>query len=620
MANETSASSKSISTGDTGTPDTAAKLRNRVLDMAKKVMRGEERNVFFCELLKMGMGTKELENFVSGQAGLRMSRDECENDNSVFKNEREFVRKAMENKLTDNIANLGKKKIELDKSKKRFAWMVKETEIRRFKNRLREEVGREREKVKIDHSKQLREIRMSRKTVKKEKFKLPPELRRYRQAAIFGKEAEDIFKPGEVLGPVVVGKETDILSMDEVEVLKKGPKFCIRRVLSKEKYMVEQEKTYVKVRWAKRDDEDEEPKVEESDEERKERLRVEHIAEMEAVKATMVFDQDEMLVDFRKQRATNCKHNTYCHLPGPLTAKQEQELEVRRMEWSQIFDEYMANFTDEKGVQESNLTQAEKRGLDSLKKKVKAGDIIIVQTDKSGRFAVMSKEEYERAGRKHTDKDIEVDLNFLLENQKRINGHISMLVKVFMVGANQKHHSRIRALRITHSLSVAPLYLLFKDHKGWTLDTGTAAPTRPVVSAGSGQNDHLSELISQALEPVANTWKGGMEVPSTGAFLDKINTINDQGLGFEEVDLEEIDNAMERQELEAQKRYDNFEREIEQIKTATETDQLVGESVKEPSGTPGGVKNMDPIAVCDQEEVDECYPSRLEKQLQKLNK
>ena len=48
---------------------------------------------------------------------------------------------------------------------------------------------------------------MSRKTVKKEKFKLPPELMRYRQAAIFGKEAEDIFKPGEVLGPVVVGKE-----------------------------------------------------------------------------------------------------------------------------------------------------------------------------------------------------------------------------------------------------------------------------------------------------------------------------------------------------------------------------------------------------------------------------
>ena len=131
--------------------------------------------------------------------------------------------------------------------------------------------------------------------------------------------------------------------------------------------MVEQEKTYVKVRWSRRDEE--EIMIDETEEERKERVRLNSIVEMEAVKTTMVVDEDEMQVDFGKQRATNCKHNTYCHLPGSLTAKQEQELEVRRMEWSRIFDDYMAKFTDKEGVQESNLTQAEKRGLDSLKKR-----------------------------------------------------------------------------------------------------------------------------------------------------------------------------------------------------------------------------------------------------------
>ena len=98
------------------------------------------------------MGTKELENFVKGQADLRMSPDECGNENesnSMFVNEREFVRNAMENKLTDNITNLGKKKLELDKFKKRFAWLVKEVEVRKLKNRLRDEVGREREMVKM---------------------------------------------------------------------------------------------------------------------------------------------------------------------------------------------------------------------------------------------------------------------------------------------------------------------------------------------------------------------------------------------------------------------------------------------------------------------------------------
>ena len=59
-------------------------------------------------------------------------------------------------------------------------------------------------------------------------------------------------------------------------------------------------------------------------------------------------------------------------------------------------------------------------------------------------------------------------------------------------------------------LSVAPLYLLFKDHKGWQINTGTPPPSRPVVSAGSGQNDHLSEIISHILEPIVKMNPGGM--------------------------------------------------------------------------------------------------------------
>ena len=112
--------------------------------------------------------------------------------------------------------------------------------------------------------------------------------------------------------------------------------------------MVEQEKTYVKLRWANKGKEEDE-----TEEEKVERMRVERLAEMEAIKATMVFDQEEMVVDFRKERATNCKHNTAVFFPRPLTAKQEQELEIRRMEWSRIFDNYVKEFTNEKEVQES---------------------------------------------------------------------------------------------------------------------------------------------------------------------------------------------------------------------------------------------------------------------------
>ena len=131
---------------------------------------------------------------------------------------------------------------------------------------------------------------------------------------------------------------------------------------------------------------------------------------------------------------------------------------------------------------------------------------------------------------------------------------------------------------MTHSLSVAPLYLLFKDHKGWQIDSGTPPPSRPVVSAGSGQNDHLSEIISHILEPIVNMNPGGMEMTSTGDFLALVDGINKMVIPYEDISLEEVDkhldeqisesdpislddvdNHLDAQAKEAQDRYDKFD-------------------------------------------------------------
>ena len=220
--------------------------------------------------------------------------------------------------------------------------------------------------------------------------------------------------------------------MDEISVLKRGPKFCCRRIICRERYMIEMEKCYCKIRWSEKDRDPEEAKdrENETEEEKRERERVERLAEEEAIRNLLVFDQDAMELDYRKKRATSCKHNTNVKLPGPLTPAQEQEIECRRVEWLKVFDDFRNEFTDEKGVQESNLTKGETRGLKKLQKRVKEGSLVVVKTDKSGRFSIMSMEEYESAGRVHTDKDVEVDLAFLQENQRRINGYISMLIKI----------------------------------------------------------------------------------------------------------------------------------------------------------------------------------------------
>ena len=221
---------------------------------------------------------------------------------------------------------------------------------------------------------------------------------------------------------------------------------------------------------------------------------------------------------------------------------------MRKIAWGAIFDQFIAEFKDENGVRDDKLTKEEAAGLKSLKKRVGDGSLVVVQTDKSSRFAIMSLEEYEAAGKKHTEKDQEVDMEFVKKNETKIKSHISMMLKIFMVGAAWGHEDRTRATKITHSVSVAPLYLLYKDNKGWTVDMGGCPPFRPVASAGSGQNDNFSEVASILLEPVANQWKGGMEVQSTPDMVSLVEELNEGDLELEDIDLQEVDRVLDEKD------------------------------------------------------------------------
>ena len=45
--------------------------------------------------------------------------------------------------------------------------------------------------------------------------------------------------------------------------------------------------------------------------------------------------------------------------------------------------------------------------------------------------------------------------------------------------------------------------LLVKGHKVWSFDSEKPVPTRPVLSGNCAINTHLSELISEIIEPIA---------------------------------------------------------------------------------------------------------------------
>ena len=60
-------------------------------------------------------------------------------------------------------------------------------------------------------------------------MRLPSELSRYKKARVFQPDARKTLKPGQAIGPVVVGLEKDLLDKEEIAVLCRGPKFCVRR-------------------------------------------------------------------------------------------------------------------------------------------------------------------------------------------------------------------------------------------------------------------------------------------------------------------------------------------------------------------------------------------------------
>ena len=96
-----------------------------------------------------------------------------------------------------------------------------------------------------------------------------------------------------------------------------------------------------------------------------------------------------------------------------------------------------------------------------------------------------------------------------------------------MCGTNWNHSERVASSMEDNSEAVAPLYLLIKDHKGWSEGDNEPPPSRPVCSGNGGVNKHLSEIVSYMLVPLAHSMDGA-EIDSTGSMLEKIEKLNNK--------------------------------------------------------------------------------------------
>ena len=372
--------------------------------------------------------------------------------------------------------------------------------------------------------------------------------------------------PEEPLGPMVCDPNI-ALSENEKKLLSRGPKYMVRKELSLEDFTVEMEKMVAKQKFDNafngsmgEDDLSEEPVTGKSpapSEQTNGGLDAKSLDGCEdklksfSVKweenvCNMPFNVKDKTLDLGNLRATQYKHNKTICLPQPEKPNVETLHETRRNEMLRVFGRVAASSkgcvksVENKGSENplkppvhretnvsSNLTYGECLGLKSLKKRIKEGSIIVCDTDKSKRFSILTKDQYLASGLKHTEKDIEIQPHQVKQIQSVVNDHVWWLKNITNCGANWKHESRMDKNIVDKGEQVCPMVLLIKDHKGWTHESGTPPPSRPVVSGNCGLNSHLSELISLVMEQVTSEANGN-EIDSTTEMLYRIERLNEK--------------------------------------------------------------------------------------------
>ena len=243
------------------------------------------------------------------------------------------------------------------------------------------------------------------------------------------------------------------------------------------------------------------------------------------------YDPATNTIDLRHLRSTDLPFNTFVHMPPPLKEDEEIKCLNLKRDLVKVAEKYISEIdskTKNDGdldIGYTNLTKLEIQGLKSLSKKK---DVVIFQTDKSGRMAIDSKDSYIRATEPHISDDPIIKEDTHIRCQKEINAHATMWVRFLKAGEytsaiTMKGVDRIRNNIKVHNHGYAPLYTLRKDHK-----KVEDHPTRPVCGGSAAYNNNMSYMLGLILRPV---WQEiDTSCLSTEEMLATIKNVNESGV------------------------------------------------------------------------------------------
>ena len=544
------------------------RLKSELRKTLHSIMMEESKSWLIRSLLRNKIATWDIYKFAENQADLRTS---------IKSLDWPTMNTALRAKLKDI-----KQTLIQEKKKKSKVEYILEHELRdrnitlkQLMNPWKKDIRKEKVhriltlKKKVVHLKNKQRDNTADVMEKKEAKTHPPKfLSEYNNLRIFS-TSENFPKGKTPTGPFV-GSSSIKLSKGELRLLSRHPKYSIRTKVDVDEYKIEVEKMNAKRKYDLQtlNNNDNggsinivelkaggvlDPSTELIN--KKEASREEELKRLwEEERDRVVFDPILNKVNFNNRRPTDYKHNKRIILPKPAPIEIELECDRRRRKYLQVLDMYKAEIKkkkkqschkDEKNIEKKgendikerhpkrkkekseidNLSDSEQKGLKSLKKRVREGELVLTTTDKSGRMAVLSREQYIEAGKVHTEKDELLDWKTIHYLQNQINSHTWWSSKIF---GNSKNTDQTRMGKNTMETSyqIPEMSLLVKDHKVWSEEEKKPVPSRPVLSGNSCLNTHLSELVSEILEPIS-TRITSAEITSTEEALNKLTELNE---------------------------------------------------------------------------------------------
>ena len=481
----------------------------------------EARLKLMSELKKKKIGFNEVEQFsLSLQYDFKSEKWQ----KGGRRNTEKVVEAAMNIKIWDEAQNHREltKKREEKKKWLETIYQHKKYQYKKVIGELRaeaEKIKKEQE-LKFRRKKEHLESRKRTQELEEEEEEIPKGMEKLINLKVFRKEDYDMIEQPECKIPIIGEVE---LTAEEQSILQRTPKFALPENLKEESLMEEMEKAFSKMRMELRDEEyDEEdefmaPVIRNEEEEEK----VKKEQELDA-RSRQVYDPETRTFDDRNRRVTDLVECSRVTLPRPLNVIREAQIESRRELFNRIFQKYRKEACNSKGEQESGLSREERRGLETLQKRIKKDEIVVMKTDKSGKFSVTTKELYKKMGEVHVEKDRIIDRKKIQELDKTMNDHTRAWCSIWRTGANHQQEDRILSSKTSKSGNTAKLYLAHKDHKTEPFKT------RPIGTANTSNTRGFANSVSDLLEAVANGEQGGFEVISSEDMLHHVSKHNER--------------------------------------------------------------------------------------------